>query len=378
MRGELFASTLTTDSLLAATADRRWIAAMLDAEAALSRALADVGLVAADVAERVAAACRPDGIDVAALGRAARDGANPVIPLVEQVHSRLGGDDAGWLHHGATSQDILDTAAQLVARDAIAIVHTDLAAAADAAAALAGRYRATRMIGRTLLQHAPPITFGFKAAGWLVGLLDAAAGLRRFVPAVQLGGPVGTTPAYGDRAVDVVERFADRLDLAVPTMAWHTARQRVAELGSSLAIVAATAAKVTGDVALLMQPEVAEAAEPAAAGRGRSSSIPGKRNPVLAAEARAAAATAGPLASVLISAVVADHERPAGAWQAEWGALTDLLCLGGGAIDRCRTVLEGLEIDEQAMAARAGDADPGPTDVWIDRAVARHDQERCS
>jgi 3-carboxy-cis,cis-muconate cycloisomerase len=233
------------------------------------------------------------------------------------------------------------------------------------------------MVGRTLLQHAPPITFGFKAAGWLEGLLDASAALDRFLPTAQLGGPVGTTAAYGARGPDVVEQFAQRLGLAPPTIAWHTARQRVADLGASLAILAATAAKVTTDVALLMQPEVGEAAEPAAPGRGRSSSVPGKRNPVLATEARAAAQAAGPLVAVLVAAVVAEHERPAGAWQAEWSALNDLVRVAGGATDRVRAVLSDIEVHTDAMAARVTEPAPiAEAGVWIDRVLARHQRDR--
>ena len=374
MRGELFAPIVTTDELLDATSDERWLAHMLRAEAALALAAAELDAIPRSSADAIVVACESGEFDLAAIGRAARDGGNPVIPLVEELRKRLPVVDRDWVHWGATSQDIVDTAMMLMAREAMVIIHRELSGAGDACAVLVDRHRATPMAGRTLLQHAPAITFGFKVASWLNGILDAQVVLKRVVPAAQLGGPVGTLVSMGSVGPEIAARFAALLDLDEPLVPWHTARQRVAELASALAIVAGTAAKVAGDVALLMQPEIAEVAEPAAPGRGASSSIPGKRNPILAVEIDAAARRAIALVPVVLGSLVASHERPAGAWHAEWDAVTDLLALAGGAAANLHVVLDGLEVDPAAMAARAGASSENvaATATWIDRVLARH------
>lgn len=374
MRGELFAPIVTTDELLDATSDERWLALMLRAEAALALAAAEFDTIPRSAADAIAVACDSGNIDPVAIGRAARDGGNPVIPLVEELRARVPAVDRDWVHWGATSQDIVDTAMMLMAREVIAIIDRELTDAGDACAVLVDRHRATPMVGRTLLQHAPPITFGFKVASWLNGILDARVVMGRVVPAAQLGGPVGTLASMGSSGPEIAARFAALVDLDEPLVPWHTARQRVAELASALAIVAGTAAKIGGDVALLMQPEVAELAEPEAPGRGASSSIPGKRNPILAVEIDAAARQAIALVPVVLGSLVASHERPAGAWHAEWEAVTDLLALAGGAASNLRVVLEGLEVDAAAMAAHAGASTEGvaATATWIDRVLARH------
>ncbi len=354
MVGEgLFAPITTTDALLEATGSAAWLAALLDAEAALARAQADEGVIPRVAADAIAAACRPDRFDVDELGRAARGGGNPVIPLVTALGNAVGAVAEPWVHHGATSQDILDTAAVLVARRSLVLVRADLDGLADACATLADRHRHTTMAGRTLLQHALPTTFGLKAAGWLGGTLDATALLDRADAdlAAQLGGAVGTLASLGADGPAVAARFAAHLELAEPTLPWHTARQRLAALASALAIVAGTAAKISGDVALLAQTEVAEAAEPAAAGRGGSSAMPHKRNPVGAAAVSSAARRAAALVPVVLGALVAEHERALGGWQAEWETVTELLALAGGAAARTHETVAGLEVDADAMAA---------------------------
>jgi 3-carboxy-cis,cis-muconate cycloisomerase len=350
---ELFGPLFATDRQLEALGAAAWVQAMLDAEAALAHAEADVGLVPAAAAEAIAAACRAERFDAARLGRAARDGGNPVIPLAAALEAAVPESARPWVHHGATSQDILDTAAVLVARRALVIVEGDLRVLAGGCAALAEQHRHTLMAGRTLLQQALPITFGLKAAGWLVGVLDARrllvdAGGRL---AVQLGGAAGTLASLGDAGPSVLTRFAVRLELPEPLVPWHTARQRVAELASALALTTGTTAKIAGDVGLLAQSEVGEAAEPAGPGRGGSSTLPQKRNPVGAALARAAAARAQALSGVLLGALVAEHERPLGAWHSEWQPLTELLGLCSGAVARTAETVAGLEVDAEAMAA---------------------------
>lgn len=351
--GDLFGPLFATDEQLEAVGATAWLQAMLDVEAALAAAEADVGLVPATAAEAIGAACRAEGFDAAELGRAARGGGNPVIPLVAALEAAVPEAARAWVHHGATSQDVLDTAAVLVARRALAPLDGDLVDLATACATLADRHRATLMPGRTLLQQALPITFGLKAAGWLVGVLDARrllvdAGDRL---AVQLGGAAGTLASLGDAGHLVLARLAVRLDLPEPVLPWHTARQRIAELGNALAVTTGTVAKIAGDVGLLAQSEVAEAAEPAGPGRGGSSTLPHKRNPVGAALARAAAARTQALAGVLVGALVAEHERPLGAWHSEWQPLTELLTLCGGAVARTAETVAGLEVDAAAMAA---------------------------
>lgn len=351
---DLFRPIVVTDELAAATGSRAWLAAMLEAESALAGALADVGVIPAEAAAAIGASCAdPDRFDLGSLGRAARDGGNPVIPLVAALTEAVPGDARAFVHWGATSQDILDTAAALVSRRAVALVDTHLAGLASACAAQARRHRATLMPGRTLLQAALPITFGFKAAGWLAATLDA----RRILGAPserlagQLGGAVGTLAALGADGPAVARRFAQITGLPEPLIPWHTARQRVAELGCALAIVAGTAAKITGDIALLAQTEVGEAAEPAPPGRGGSSTLPHKRNPVAAAAVSTAARRCSALVPVLLGALVAEHERALGGWQAEWETLSELLALAGSAAARAGETVAGLEVHVTAMAA---------------------------
>jgi 3-carboxy-cis,cis-muconate cycloisomerase len=349
----LFAPAVVSDEMLALTGDGAWLQALLDAEAALAQAEADVGIVPRAAADAIAGCCDAVAFDPGEIGRAARRDGNPVIALVEALTAAVPASARTWVHWGATSQDILDTAAMLVAVRALVAVDRDLTALADGCAALAERHRHTVMAGRTLLQQALPITFGGKAAGWLLGVIDARRLVRaaRSGLAAQLGGAAGTLASLGADGPTVLGSYARRLGLAEPPAPWHTARQRVAELGSALATATATAAKISGDVALLMQTEVAEAAEPAAAGRGGSSTLPHKRNPVAAAAVNTAARRAIALLPLLVGAVVAEHERPVGAWQAEWQAWGEMLALAGGAVAHASETVAGLEIDPDAMAA---------------------------
>lgn len=353
MPGDLFAPTVVTDEMAAATGGRAWLAAMLDAEVALTAALADVGLATAADAAAVAAACDPDRFDLDALARDARQGGNPVIPLVAALRLAVGPARAGAVHRGATSQDIIDTAMMLVVARSAPLLTRDLTALAGGCAALADEHRATVMAGRTLLQQALPITFGLKAAGWLAGTMAARQQLDAATAGVaaQLGGAAGTLAAYGGLGPEVAARFAARVGLPEPIIPWHTARQRVVAIGAALATAAGTAAKISGDIALLMQSEVGEAAEPAGEGRGGSSSMPHKRNPVGAAAVSSAARRAHALLPVLFGALAAQHERDLGGWQAEWPTLSELLALAGGAVARTAETVAGLEVDAPAMAA---------------------------
>ncbi len=352
--GGLFDGVLARGPVREAVADRAWLRAMLDVEAALARAEARAGLFPVEAAEAIARACRDDALDLAALGRDASASGNPVVPLVRAITAAV--DDAtaaGEVHRGATSQDILDTAAMLVARRALGSLLEDLDAASDAAAALADAHRGTLIAGRTLLQHAVPTTFGLKAAGWMAGLDQAAIRLdqvRRTRLAVQLGGAAGTLASLGDRGPAVVRHLAEDLGLTEPVQPWHTDRTRVAELAGALGGTAGASAKPAQDVVLLSQTEVAEVWE-GVAGRGGSSTLPHKRNPIAAVSALACARQAPGLVATLLSAMVQEHERAAGAWHAEWRPLTDLLRTVGSAAAWLRDCLEHLEVDPVRMRA---------------------------
>jgi 3-carboxy-cis,cis-muconate cycloisomerase len=352
--GTLFAGSRADAELT----DRAFLQAMLDAERALAAASAKAGIVPEAAAAAIAAACRADRFDPADLGRRAAAAGNPVVPLVRDlttaVERAAGPDAARWVHHGATSQDVLDTAASLVAARALGPVLDDLDAAAGAAASLAGTHRATVMAARTLGQQALPTTFGAKAAGWLAALDQAAAGLdrvRRGRLAAQLGGAAGTLASLGPEGVAVAGRFAAELGLCEPALPWHTDRVRVAELAGALGTAAGAMGKVALDVTLLAQTELGEVTEAAGDGRGGSSTLPHKRNPVGAVLIRAAALRAPGLVATLLAAMAQEQERAAGAWHAEWQPHAELLRLVGAAAARTRELLGGLQVHPDRMRA---------------------------
>ncbi len=345
----MFAGTIGRGGAAAAVGSAAWLQAMLDVEAALARANAAAGRVDGEAAEAVAAACRAERFDPAALERAAGEHASPVVPLVAALREAVGPSAAAAVHAGATSQDVLDTAAMLVARRALGPVLADAAAAAAAAAVLADRHRATPMCGRTLLRQALPTTFGLRAAGWMAGLDRAREELQRLGDglAVQLGGPVGTGPPA------LARRVAEQLGLAAPALPWHTDRTRVAALGAALGVLAGALGKVALDVVLLGQDELGEVREGGAA-RGASSAMAHKRNPVAAVSVRACAARTPGLVATLLAAMGQELDRAAGAWQAEWETLSELLALTGSAAAWGRDLLEGLEVDPARMAENLG------------------------
>ena len=333
-----------------AVSGRSWLEAMLETERALAAAGASVGLVPDSSAQAIAAACADaEGYSWDELLGEGRAVGNPAEPLVRALRARVGDEHERFVHLGATSQDVLDTAAMLVSRNAVALVLGHADAAADACARLAREHRSTPMAARTLLQQAVPTTFGLVAAGWLVALLDARrrmADVAETGLAVQLGGAAGTLAALGDDGLSTVEALARELGLAVPTLPWHTNRVRVAELGSALATLAGACGKIGLDVVLLSQTEVAEVRE--AAGGG-SSAMPQKRNPVKATLARSCAALAAAHASVLQASLVQEHQRAAGAWHAEWEALCGVLMFAGGASAAVAESLGGLDVDAARM-----------------------------
>ncbi len=346
---DLFAELFVPEAVRAATSDQAWIQAMLDFEAALAAAEAQADVIPSEAAAAIGEACRAEHFDAAALGRAGRETGNPAAPLVSALTEAVAGDAAGYVHWGATSQDVMDTAAMLVARRALKEILAELDRASDACARLAEEHRGTVMVARTLLQQALPTTFGFKAAGWLASIVEARGRLAAIALPAELGGAAGTLASLETEGPRVLALLAEDLDLDEPVLPWHTSRGGVAELGAALALAAGALAKVAQDVQLLAQTEVGEVAESGGEGRGASSTLPQKRNPVGSALAIACAHRVRGEASILLGAMTQEHERAAGAWQAEWPALTDALAYTGGAAAAMREVLEGLEIRAERM-----------------------------
>jgi len=313
----------------------------------IANASALVGFVDAADAAAVAEACDPSLYDIERLCKEGRAAGNPVEPLVRALRER-----APAAHRGATTQDIVDTAAMLVARDAVALIEDELRGAEVASAALAREHRSTPMAARTLLQQAVPTTFGYVAAQWLVGLRVPSASLASLTLPAQLGGAAGTLAAFGERALDVKRQFAIELDLFDPVVPWHANRAPVAELAAFLDQAAQAAAKIGLDVILLAQSEVGEVREGSGGG---SSTMPHKRNAARAVRARACARGVHAQTPLLTSGGDFELQRAAGAWHAEWNALSEALALTGGAAAAIRECLESLEVDAERMAANRRD-----------------------
>jgi 3-carboxy-cis,cis-muconate cycloisomerase len=335
--------------------DLALLKAMLDVELALSRALVHARLAPPEAAEELSqAVLDPSTFDLDELGRATGEQGTPVPGLLSVLRARLSDEAAAYLHIGATSQDVLDTAVMLVAKRALQPLLQDLADAADACALLVETHRDALMPGRTLLQHALPLTFGLKVAGWLTAL-DAArrdlAYVRDRVLALQLGGAVGTLASLGDDGLEVVADVAAGLGLAEPELPWHTVRLRPARLAYALGAALGVIGKIARDIVLLAQTEVAEVVEGGDEGYGGSSTMPHKHNPVGAVAAIACSQRAPGLVATMLSAMVQEHERAAGAWQAEWETLLDLLRLAGSAASSLNGTLAVLDVDTARMRA---------------------------
>ncbi|MEU6479375.1 adenylosuccinate lyase family protein [Streptomyces sp. NPDC047017] len=348
-----------------ALSDEAWVAAMLDVEVALARAQARLGVVPRWALEPIEAAVRSRPVDVARLARRARGSANPVVDLVRTLMDAVAAQDrdaAEFVHRGGTSQDILDSAAMLLAARSLDRVDAGLGRTADALAALAARHAATPMAGRTLTQHAVPVTFGLKAAGWLTLVLDASDRVRRVrarLP-VQLGGAAGTLAAYQEyarlagigtagHAAALTAAFAAELGLRAPEAPWHTARTPLADLGWAATAVTGGLGKFAVDVLGMARTEVDEVAEPGPEGSGASSAMPQKRNPVLATLIVSAARQAPAYSLVLAQSLLAEDERSAGGWQSEWQPLRELLRLAEGAAGTAADLAGGLEIHPDRM-----------------------------
>jgi 3-carboxy-cis,cis-muconate cycloisomerase len=341
-----------TDAMRAAMGERAFLARMLEVEAALARAQARLGIVPEAAARAITAAADVDRLDLPALAAATRNTGYPVVGLVKQL-SALAGPEAGrWTHWGATTQDIMDTAVVLQVRQGLELIGAELEAVIAGLARMARTHRSTVMAGRTHLQHALPVTFGYKAAVWLSPLItmrERLAQLRPRVEKLQLGGAAGTLASLGDQGLAVQAELAKELGLAVPDIPWHVARDGLAEAVSFLGLVTGALSKIATDVILLMQTEVAEVAEPHQEGRGGSSTMPQKRNPISCEYIIAQARGVHALVPQMLAAMAQDQERGTGPWQAEPLAIGQAFLLAHGALACARVIAEGLTVDPAWM-----------------------------
>jgi len=351
----LLAPMLSSAAMRAACDDVAYLQNMLDFEAALAQAEAASGVIPERAAGAITAACKASSFDLAELAKAATLSGNLAIPLVKALTANVAKADseaARYVHWGATSQDVIDTAAMLTLRAGIDLLLADVDRAIKGFAGLAQKHRDTPMVARTWLQHALPMPFGLKLAGYAAALARSRRRLIRLRGeslALQFGGAAGTLAALGDKGLLVAEKLAEGLKLPLPEAPWHSHRDRIAETASVLAIVCGSCGKIARDVSLMMQTDVAEAFEPSGEGRGGSSTMPHKRNPVASASALAAATMAPNLAATIFAAQVGDHERSAGPWHAEWPTLPALLLVTSGALAAIVDIAEGLEVDVKRM-----------------------------
>jgi 3-carboxy-cis,cis-muconate cycloisomerase len=347
----------------ALVSDEAWVQAMLDVEVALARAQADLGVIPVSAARTIVASCRADLLDLAGLAAGVRATGNPVVALVNQlttVVSAIDAEAADYVHRGGTSQDILDSAMMLICARAMTHLAGDLDRCAEALASLVERHRDTPMVGRTLTQHAVPITFGLKAAGWLQLVLDASDRVRGVLDGglpASLGGAAGTLSAYAEYAaqagvrggVELIGPFAAHLGLAEPLVPWHGIRTPLADVAGALATTSGALGKFAVDVQVLTRTEIGEVTEPAAPGRGASSAMPQKRNPVYATLIMTAARQLPGYAMVLYQSMIVEDERSAGGWHAEWQPLRECLRLAAGAAANAAELAAGLVVHEDRM-----------------------------
>jgi 3-carboxy-cis,cis-muconate cycloisomerase len=360
----------TTREMREVFSDRARLRAMLRMEAALARVQARQGLAPPELADALDG-LSPDLFDCDALGRDTALAGVPVIPFVKAVQAHLPKNLERGFHKGATTQDVADTALVLQLRDAVALIRTDLVTILEGLARLAERHRATPCVGRTYGQQAAPVTFGYKAAVWLAGIADVAAllpGLESQALAVSYGGPVGTLASLREKGPELLEALAAELGLSSTPIAWHALRGRMVAVGTWLATLVGALAKIATDVAHLASTEVGEVSEPYTPGRGGSSAMPHKRNPVSCTVILAAQAAAKGHVATLLDAMAAAHERPAGLWHGEWHALPSLFGLVSGALREGRTLAEGLTVHPERMRQNL-DATRGL--LFADAAAAR-------
>lgn len=347
----------STAAMQAVFCDRARLQAMLDYEAALARAEAAVGVIPPAAAVAIAAQCRAALYSIGELATATRLAGNPAIPLVKALTDRVARSDqtaARYVHWGASSQDVIDTGLVLQLRTALALLAGGLVELAAALAELAAAHRHTPLAARTLLQQAEPISFGLKAAGWLSAIerhRRRLQELRGRTQVLQFGGASGNLAGFGANGLDVAAALARDLSLVLPDLPWHTHRDRLAEVATTLGLLLGTLGKIARDLSLLMQTEVGEVAEPEAPGRGGSSALPHKHNPVGCGAVLAAALRAPGLVATMLAAMLQEHERGLGGWHAEWETLPQLCRLTAGALAHCQEVVGGLTVNRARMAA---------------------------
>lgn len=332
--------------------DHGLVCRMLRFEAALAKAQAKLGLIPQEAARAIDAAASA-GLDLTALAAATAVAGNPAIPLVKMLTASTAAEGRAYVHWGATSQDVMDTAIILQLQECLALMGRNLDRLGGALAALTLRHRHTPMIARTLLQQALPSRFGLKTAGWLSGISRAKTRLGEMGPrllAVQLGGAAGTLASLGREGGAVGRELARLLGLSHADLPWHTQRDRLAEVACFCGILTGTLGKIARDIGLMAQTEIGELREGAAPGRGGSSTMPHKRNPISCNVVLAAATAVPPLVATVLASQVQDHERGLGGWAAEWRSLPELMRLSAGALRHCCELIEGLEVDEARMA----------------------------
>jgi 3-carboxy-cis,cis-muconate cycloisomerase len=356
MSGRLIDSLATTPALAELFSDESVLRAMLDFEAALARAEARSGVIPPDAADAIAASAKPGNFDVAALADATFRAGTPAIPLVKALTEQVRKNDAEaarFVHWGATSQDIADTAMSLLLKRAEPILSGDLLRLEKALVALTERRKDSVMIGRTLLQPAPPVTFGLKAAGWFGAVRRGRRRLQngfRAAAVLQFGGASGTLASLGDCGIAVAEALSTELGFSTsPAAPWHTQRDQLATLICACGVLTGSLGKMARDLSLLMQHEVGEASEPGGDGRGGSSTMPNKRNPIACSLTLAATHRVPGLVASFLSAMVQEHERGVGGWQAEWPVVSTVVQSTGVAIASMAEVAEGLSVDTERM-----------------------------
>jgi 3-carboxy-cis,cis-muconate cycloisomerase len=347
----------TTDAMRRVFSDRRQLQCMLDFESALARALGAAGVAPRNAIAHIESQCRAELFDLESLARSAALSGNVAIPLVKALTELVAAADsnaASFVHYGATSQDVLDTALILQLRDALDLLDANLAHLCAALARIAAEHKSTLVAGRTWLQQGPPITFGLKAVGWLAALERHGERLehaRKQVCVLQFGGAVGTLAALGDRGLAVAAGLARDLQLELPELPWHSHRDRLAEVAAVLGLLVGSLGKMARDISLMSQTEIDEVLEPSGPGRGGSSTMPHKRNPVSSAVILAAALRVPSLVATMLVSLVQEHERGLGGWHAEWETLPEIFRLTSGALAHMKQVVDGLEIHPGQMLA---------------------------
>jgi 3-carboxy-cis,cis-muconate cycloisomerase len=346
----------TTDAMREAFSDQRRLQSMLDFEAALARALAETGIAPPGVTGAISSQCRAELFDMELLARSAALAGNVAIPMVKSLTESVAKSDpkaAVFVHYGATSQDAIDTGLVLQLREALELMDRDLAHLAASLSRLAAKHKSTLVVGRTWLQQGPPVTLGLKMAGWLAAIdrhREHLSQSRKQALVLQFGGAVGTMASFGNRGPQLAAALARDLKLNLPELSWHAHRDRLAEVAASLGLLVGSLGKIARDVSLMSQTEVDELVEPSVPGRGGSSTMPHKRNPVSSAVILAAALRVPGLVSTMLTSMVQEHERGLGGWHAEWETLPEIFRLAAGALAHTQAIVDGLEVHADKMS----------------------------